>query len=275
MKRITIMVATKDRHSEISLLMQSLRTQSYTEWDLFIGDESQTPITNCHFLMSLIARLRHEGHGVEIIRNGISQGVCYIRNTLIDKNPWPENIYSARLDDDVVLDSDYLQKMMTVLKKYDIASGITPHMMSPIWERDVYNLGQYINDIELDKGVIKNYTDDCGMGYTTNHIMPATNFRSNAVYKTKITDDGVRYPLNLSHVGFREEAFFSLSSIIKGYKIGVHTGAMAWHIQSGSGGCRYPDYAECVSLDEKTFRKWVKTMYKKHGNFIKVYKRGL
>ena len=277
MKRITIMVATKDRHSELALLMQSLRTQTHDKWDLVIGDESQTPITTCQFIMTLIARLRHEGHGVEIIRNNVSQGVCYIRNTLIDNNPWPKNKYCARLDDDVILDENFLRYMMDVINTgYDIASGVTPHMMSPLWERDVIHLGKYINDISLNKkGEIINYTDDCGYGYTGSSILPATNFRSNAVYKTEITNKGVRYPITLSRVGFREEAFFSLNAIIKGYKLGVHTGAKAWHLQTSSGGCRYSNYADCVALDEKTFHKWVKTMFKKHGDFISNYKRGL
>ena len=277
-KRITIMVASKDRHSEISLLIQSLRTQTFQDWDLVIGDESKTPITACHFLMCLVGRLRHEGHGVEIIRNEVSQGVCFIRNTLIEKNPWPENEYSARLDDDVILEWDYLSRMTRVLEiGYDIASGITPHIIPPLWERnaDYLDASLIINNIELDnKGNITKYTDDCGVGYMQSITLPATNFRSNAVYKTEITEK-VRYPQHLTKVGFREEAHFSIRAILQGYKIGVDTGAIAWHVQSGSGGCRCSDYAECVQLDEQTFRKYVKKMFQKHGDFIKKYKEGL
>jgi len=274
MNRITIQVCSKDRHSELGLLLQSLRTQTFQDWDIIIGDESSTPIASCNFLIMLINRLKHEGHGVELIRHGTSQGVCFIRNVLIKKNPWIKNKYSARLDDDVILESNYLEKMVYGLKLgYDIMSGVTPTLNTPLWKRENKRVKPLINDIKIDsKGNITKYTDDCGIGYIDSDIIPATNFRSNAVYKTKVTNDNIKYPNNLTKVGFREEAFFSFSAILKGYKIGVDTGAIAWHLQSPSGGCRTPDYSECVQIDEQTFRKWVKRLYKKHGDFIKKYK---
>jgi glycosyltransferase involved in cell wall biosynthesis len=92
--RITIQVATRDRHSEVSLLLQSLRNQTFQDFDLIIADESQTPIQNCHFLMLMIARLQQEGHRVKLVRNDMPSGVCYIRNLLIKNNDFG-NKYSA------------------------------------------------------------------------------------------------------------------------------------------------------------------------------------
>ena len=274
--RITIQVGSKDRHSELALLLQSLRTQTFKEWDIVIGDDSGSPVTGCNFLAMLFNRLKHEGHGVQVLRSGTSQGVCFIRSILIKKNPWPKNKYSARLDDDVILEPDFLQRMIYGLEDgYDIMSGVTPTLNAPLWRRETKRVLPFINNVELDsKGSIKKYTDDCGVGYLEHSIVPATNFRSNAVYKTEVTDSGVDYPKILTKIGFREEAFFSFDAIIKGFKIGVDTGAIAYHLQTPSGGCRSPNYNECVQLDEQTFRKWVKKMFKKHGNFIKKYKEG-
>lgn len=274
-ERISIMVATKDRWSELALLIQSLRTQSYQNWDLIICDESSNPTVNSAFLSMLYARIQQEGHKLKIFTNAMQNGVCFARNLLIDANEF-DNKYSARLDDDVILERDYLRNCITVLQKgYHIASGITPHMAMSEWERLPVTVFPIINDIELDKeGNIIKYNDDCGYSYMLSNleesILPATNFRSNAVYLSGLD---LRYETNLSKVGFREEAFFSLRAILKGYKIGIHLGAKCYHFQTPSGGCRFPDYAQCVQQDEATFRKWVKDKFEEHGDFITEYRK--
>jgi glycosyltransferase involved in cell wall biosynthesis len=277
--RISIHICSKDRHSELALCLQSLRTQTYQDFDVLIADESQTPIQQCHFLMSIINRLKHEGHKVEVLRHVPSQGVCEARNYLLDNDKF-NNPLQARIDDDVVLDENYLDYMVIGLVEgphtngYDIMSGCTPHCASPVWERESRFVKPFINDIELDKkGNIKKYTDDCGYGYLSEgEIIPATNFRSNAVYKTSLIKKGVRYPKQLSKIGFREELWFSIKAILKGAKIGVIPNVYAWHIQTPSGGCRSPDYAECVKLDQETTEKWIRKLYAKHGDFIKKYR---
>jgi hypothetical protein len=274
--RITIQIATRDRHSEVGFLLQSLRTQSFQAFDIMIADESQTPIQNCYFLNMLFARLQQEGHKIKLIRNDVPKGVCGIRNLLIESNDF-DNEYSARFDDDVILEPDYLISMVRGLKMgYDLMSGVTPNMPTAEWERQPEILGNMINKLSLDKdGKIIEYTDDCGYSYETKnqYILPATNFRSNAVYKAKLEQDGIRYPDNLSPVGFREELWFSLKAILKGYKLGVDISAKAYHFQTPSGGCRFPDYPQKVQQDQATTEKWIKLMFDDYGDFISAYKK--
>ena len=100
MMRTTIHVTSKDRHSELALLIQSLRTQTNKDWDIMILDDaSGTPVTACHFLMSLLNRIKLEGHCVQLIRNEMSYGVCRARQLLIDKDEF-NNPLTCRLDDD-------------------------------------------------------------------------------------------------------------------------------------------------------------------------------
>ena len=118
-----------------------------------------------------------------------------------------------------------------------------------------------VNKIELsDEGDIKTYRDDCGYSYMKDgkSVFLAHQFRSNALIKRKLIDEGLRYELGLSPVGFREEAWFSLRTLMAGYKIVVDLQAVAWHAPCQSGGCRYPNYAVMVQSDEQVFRKWVK-----------------
>jgi len=271
MNRITVQVCSKDRHSELALLLQSLRTQSYQEWDLMILDDaSGSPISGCGFLMALTNRIKLENHKLKIIRNDFSKGVCMARNKLIESDTY-NNPLVCRLDDDVVLQYDYLERLVRVIEQgYDIASGVTPLMSYPEIKRANKFIDKIINKHELDKeGNLILNRDECGYCYEDEGIYLTHQFRSNALYKKEITDNGVRYPDILSFVGFREELWFSFRSIIKGYKIGVDVQAIVYHFQTSSGGTRCSNYFDNVKLDEETTKKQISKWYKKYGDFLK------
>ena len=261
--RITLHVCTRNRPTELALLLQSLRTQTFKNWDLVIIDESDYNLTDNHFLNCMLMRVYNEGHYVNICKNNLRLGVCNARNLAIEKDYF-NNEFICRVDDDVVLESNYLEKLLKVIKKgYDIASGVTPSMFNPIVERDVKHVKPIINRKLLDHefNIVK-YGDDCGVGYLSEDVISADEFRSCALMKKEVVQQ-VKYENNLSPVGFREEAFFSFRARQKGFKIGVNTKAIAWHIQCPSGGCRYPDYMQKVQSDDNYFRKWIKDFMSK------------
>ena len=84
-KTIAIAINVKDRPTELALLLQSLRTQTETNFDIFILDDgSSTLLTNYSFFAAIISRMRHDGHRIQLIRNNISKGVSLSRQQLID-----------------------------------------------------------------------------------------------------------------------------------------------------------------------------------------------
>ena len=263
--RISIHVCNRERHSELALLLQSLRTQIYQNWDVVILDENSTPIISNHFLMNLIARIRLEGHGVNIVEGSLKLGVCQARNMLLDKDYF-DNPLICRLDDDVIIEPDYLDRLIKVIKEgYDIASGVTPLMGNPSMKRQIKRVMPIINNKEIDKnGNITMMGDDCGGEFIEGKILPAREFRSCALIKKEVFKK-LRYETNLSPVGFREEAFLSFRAMWEGFKIGVDTHAKAYHLMTPVGGCRNPNYAEQVNSDHKYFEKWVKEEFKKRG----------
>lgn len=260
MNKVDILISTKDRATEMYGLMQSLRTQTFKNWDLYIADNaSGTQLTQFHFINSIVNRLRIEGHKIKIIRNNIDFGICYVRNMLnkiqIEEG---DGNYTLRIDDDILIENDYITKLFDVIDKgYDIASGITPLLTNPEWKREIKFLKGIINRIEIDdKGNLIIFGDDCGYGYIENEIIAAHHFRSSALYKSEINN--IKYPDNLSRYGFREESFFSLKALMKGYRIGVHTAAKAFHLQTLSGGGRLYATQDCIQSDDLIFREWVK-----------------
>ena len=202
--RVTIQIANKNRHTEVTLLLQSLRTQTFQNFDILIlDDNSGSPLMLSEFATAIIGRLQLENHKVKMIRRDTSFGVCNARNFLIENDTFGNKL-SCRLDDDVIIEPDYLQRLVDVIEKgYDIASGITPPMRMPDVIRENKFIGSIINKIEIDKeGKITKHNDDCGYAYLKEGIYPANEFRSCAVFKKEVFDK-LRYPDTLSSVGFR------------------------------------------------------------------------
>lgn len=273
--RVTVHVCTKDRHSELFGLLTSLKYQIYKNFDILILDDaSGTPITQCYFLGAIINRLKLEGHKVKIVRNDISFGCCAARNKCIDEDDFG-NEYVLRCDDDVLLESNYIEKLVNVIEVngYDMASGVVPLLAHPEIKREVRFIGSIMNEHKLDdKGNLIMNKDECAYCYLESKILPTHQYRTNCLYKSKINNE-IRYPDNLTSVAFREEGFHSFSAIIKGYKIGIDTSAVAFHLQTPSGGNRRTDYTECVKIDEQTWRSWIKKQFKKHGDFLSKYNK--
>lgn len=271
MNRITIQVCSRDRHSEVALLLQSLRSQTYQDWDIILLDDaSGTPLTQCNFIIPLINRIKFEGHKVKLIRNEFSKGVCGARNKLIEVDTY-NNAYACRLDDDVVVEPDYLERLVKVIEQhgYDMATGVVPLVANPEFERDTELLDKTICLHKFDEeGNLIERKDELAYCYTDEAILDCDQFRTNCLYKSEIQEK-IKYPDTLSHVGFREELWFSFRARIQGYKIGADLNAKAFHFQTPSGGTRSGEYSQNVALDEETTNNWLKKMYKEHGDFLK------
>jgi GT2 family glycosyltransferase len=175
------------------------------------------------------------------------------------------------LDDDCIVENDYLEKLLMVINEgFDLASGVTPPMAGNLLERDTRFVMPVINRVFIDKdGFIVN-SDDCGFKYAEDKIIITDHFRSCALYKKSVCEK-VRYEDNLANSGFREEEFFSFRMILEGFKLGVHTGAIAWHLQAQSGGDRKPDYTNHALINQKLLNRFVIKQFEKNGNFIEKY----
>lgn len=272
-KKLVIHICTKDRPTEVALLLQSLRTQTFQDFNILILDDAGgTSIQNYYFVQYFAQRLKKEKHNVIVIRNDVSKGVSGARQQLVEwsmeKGKEP---FICRLDDDVVLERDYLEKLFMVIDKgYDIASGITPAFVGPEMKREVRFVEPIIGYCEFgDDGKLKYAGDDCGFDYLEGRILLAPHFRSCALYKKEIHEKGIDYKSRLSKHGFREEHIFSFKAIIAGFNIGVHTGANALHLMTPSGGER--PTTNMTEFNQQIFDETVKKMYEKHGDFLKEY----
>jgi len=210
---------------------------------------------NCLFSM-----IKQE-HKLFVKRTDFCEGVSNARQKIIE---WVKEMpfkykYYARVDDDVILEPDYLERLKLVLNLgYDLASGITTGCQPGI-RRDPKFLKGIVNRVILDKD--GNYImngDDCGMPYTESVILPAHHFRSCALYRAEIHDKANYTPTPLSWHGFREEQIFSYRVIMAGFKIGVDTGAVNYHQMTPSGGERGTQTSENVAFNQKMLEEFTR-----------------
>jgi len=270
--RITVHLASKDRPQEVTLFLQSLRTQTHQNWDIIILDDgSGTPLHHNFCFQRIVEQIKLEGHRVKVMRNEFSYKVCAARNKIIDNDNFG-NPYVFRGDDDTILEPDVFERLLIVIKGgYDLASGIIPNMGQPLIKRETKHVKPIISEIKLnEEGEPVYIGDDCGFGYYEDEVIPIHHFRTYFLYKSEIQKK-IRYEAGISQTGYREEAFFSIRCILEGYKLGVDTGCIIWHVRSPSGGARDGEYRRKTMANEYKFKLWCKRLYAKHGDFMEKY----
>jgi glycosyltransferase involved in cell wall biosynthesis len=275
MHKVDIMICSKDRPTEIFGLLQSLRTQTFQNFDVYIMDDrSGQPIQIFNFVQVIINRLKLENHFVTIWRNEIPYGVTRLRQIMVDKIlEVGTGDLILRLDDDNLLEPDFIEKLVeTIDAGYDIAGCLVPHCAIPFIKRETKYVKPFISDVRLnEKGEIIYFGDDCGCEYIEKEIIPSPNFRSMALIKKKVHQK-VKYEDNLGFCSYREEQFFSFRALLEGFKIGIHTGAVAYHLATPSGGERTQAYSDGLQTNHELLNRWCQKIFAEKGDFLQKYR---
>ena len=259
-KETAVMVCVRDRPTELAMLLTSLYTQTYKDFDVYIlDDQSGTPLQTYHFFNCIVNLFKMQGFKIYILRTDFPHGVSKARQRLVDEALKKDYKYLCRIDDDVYLEPDFISRLIRVIETgYDLASGVTPPMAGPTFIRDpkFLTIG---NKVVLDnEGNYILNNDDFGMLYTDSKILPAHHFRSSALYKSEIHKKVNYLPTKLSKHGFREEQIFSYKCLMEGFKIGIDTRAIAWHQMTPSGGERFVESNELVKFNENILKEFTK-----------------
>jgi len=261
MAKVAVVIGTRDRPTELALLLQSLRTQTFQNFDIFIlEDQSGTSWQNYHFLNMMINRVKLENHRVTIKRTPYHYGVSKAREESVQMALKSKTYYDylCRVDDDVILEPDFIERLIKVIEKgYDIASGVTPQFIST-FKRDVDKV-DIANKLIIKDGVRVYDGDDCGLEYIGEKIVPCHHFRSSALIKREVHEQVKYYPTKLTKHGFREETMFSLNAALKGFKMGVDLQAIAWHLCTPSGGERFADQQQLAQFNQEVLNDFIKT----------------
>lgn len=284
MERLSVHIVSKDRPTELAICLTSLYNQSFKDWDLIVVDDcSRIPYSKHYYIHSIINRMKYDGHGVKFLRNEVSNGVAAARNTAVDVDNWNE--YCVRVDDDSLMDVDYLQRLYDIVtgevsfegvKPSEIGGvgGVVPNLVSPEHCRDS-NLFDVFNKITYSPDGELSFADDGGLTYIPGGVMLSHHLRSSFLFRKSAFKAVGGFPGFLGHVSFTEETWFCLKLLYEGYVLLTDTDAKCWHLRSPGGGCRASDYKEQVEAAREKFSYHFKNRFKREGlPFVhEVYKK--
>jgi len=262
--RVSVHIATRDRATELAQLLTTLRMQTFKDWDLVIVDGSKpSPLENTKFVKDCLNRLSCEGHGIQYITEDVPLGVCQARNRALFEDKW-EVDKIVRIDDDSILEPDYLQRLHDLSRGNNIGGvgGVVPQWAAPPAYRNPDVLKGIFNQVKFNKGKLE-MSDDGGYQYTPNTILPSHHLRSSFMFNRKAALEVKGFSTEYGTVGFREETDFCLKLLMKGYRLLTDTGAIAWHNTCQSGGVRSPDYIDQVQRADKRFHKKFEYLWEK------------
>ena len=261
--RLSVHVITNNRHNTLALLLESLRKQSFKEWDLVVLDNNrEVKITQDYMISCLFNRLQYEGHRIHVIDNSKDEGsrdVGRYRNMVVDGDPFAAYPYKkdqnrtneigVRVDDDSVLEANFLEILahgftnnyLGVGDIVGIVGGICPYFFQPVTHAPLPAKFNQVNS-KFD------WTDHCVYFFRmldekgndrhwTTTFYESGHIRSNYAYRIDLAKN-IKWPEYTGHTGFTEETTFCVKAWMLGYKVLINPNAIAWHLAYPSGGGR-------------------------------------
>jgi len=105
--RVTLVIATHDRHEYLLSAVDSAARQTYPAVDLVIADDGSTSPR----LLEMLDALEKDGYRV---LRGAHRGVSAAVNDAVAANP---SVYFMRLDDDDVIDPPYIEEAVQIAER--------------------------------------------------------------------------------------------------------------------------------------------------------------
>ena len=250
--RVSVHICTKNRAGELFGCLVSLWNQTFTDWDLILVDSGQD-VRSWKMVFDILMRFKLDGHGVKYLRDDSGKGIGRSRNIAIENDDW--NDLCVRVDDDSVMDKDYIENLQCAYdclevecdaqlhklnRKIGAIGGVVPLLGQPKIYRylpKIFNEFKYNEtgeDVVIeDDGGCHFYEGREVMGLTESH-----HLRSSFLFNKKAAIEVGMHPENLGSSGFREETDFCARLLVGGYKLYTTPLAICWHVQAQSGGVR-------------------------------------
>lgn len=236
-ERVAVTIATKNRPAYLAALLGSLVTQTCTNWDLIINDQSDTAVMETAVVRDLLTLLEAQGHSVKIFA---SQHAAARYQECLDATP-PEIEFIHRIDDDVLLTPTYLENVMrpfyffpdkplaavggclggTSTQTLSLSSALEQPRWYPRIDKPSWRLqGHFYHEREC---IEMESLWGCAMCYRRSAV--------NAVGGWAVAGQSQQI--------FREDSDMSARLLVAGYELMVTTEARAWHLVAPDGGSRH------------------------------------
>ena len=266
---LTIGIPVKDRPVELALLLQSLLNQTFQNFSvLLVNDCQENDFLNKNSTVQGLLKLLESGGAPVTIVAGDHKGPQYCGQQILE-NAAAELIF--RLDDDVVLLPDCLQKLLAVLTAgYD---AVGPIYLDPRREMRDQSIPAGTSRQDLIKMGRIYWKEDLFLSgilqvnlLPTEEPVPVEHLNSGFLYRKAAAQRAGGYFLGYSVVGHREETDISYRMFRSGAKLAVAPAARAYHFHPAYGGIRETKgnlmHKNLWDSDERIFRErmrgWMK-----------------
>ena len=277
--RLSLQILNANRIGELDILLSSLLSQTYKEWDLILLDESDTPSIKHKHINDLIKRIRCEGHGVIYKHTEAINNIGQSRNNCYDIDLF-KNELCVRIDDDSYCDVNYLKYLVTTYKhlskKHNVGAvgGIVPVLGNPSIKKKIPKI---FNETIVDKeGNILDMADDGGMDFNvkegSNVMMPSHHLRSSFLFTRTAYESVKGHPVEYGFNGFREETDFTMKMLFAGFSLYTNVLAVCYHLRAGGGSRQksQQEYMNLVKINDEHFRKKIKYWIQTKGNLFNL-----
>jgi len=116
MALVDVLIPTCGRKTGLAVVLASLFNQTHTDFDIIISDQTEESqaYLDSHEIATLIGALRWRGHQVATHRHLPRRGMAEQRHFLLSQS---QARYVHFIDDDVLLEADTLQRMLSVIER--------------------------------------------------------------------------------------------------------------------------------------------------------------
>jgi glycosyltransferase involved in cell wall biosynthesis len=237
--RIEIGVPTRNRPSCLLLLLQSLRQQTCTNWDLtVIDDNDEALLLDDIVFRRLLWLVEQEGHRWRVVR-GIRSGPQHAHNIVLVS---ADHDLVLRIDDDLVPQPTFIECLLSTflhfgqMQAVGAVGGVFPLPHS-----------SRLADHEMTDEV-RSATADYGPfeAVSQRHLHPGGkpwlvhSLYSSFLYDRHAVEQSGGFPISFSRRGEKEETDTTVRLVFRGKSVIVAPQAVAWHLEAPSGGVRLP-----------------------------------
>ncbi len=254
---ISIIIPTYNRADVLQKAIKSYLNQKYVD-EILIIDDASTDSTE-----KVIEELKKNHSVIKSLKHDTNKGLAASR---IDGIMKTKNDYILFGEDDVVLENDYVEKLLNCLRLHD--AGIVGGRIIPVYEN------------EDKKDAVTRWN---------NSKLPLIDFRyfegNFSVKKEKDIDVPFLHAIYLANKNvynnielrtyykgneYREETDLQISVLKNGHKIVFCPGAICYHLPKSKG-----NNGGCHSMNKVSYEYWTiknnNLFLKRHHQFLKTY----
>ena len=233
MQRVSVTLPTRNRPGYVFQCLSSLLSQTFTDWDLVIVDDSDPRLTEYVEFKFLCQLMEHYGHAVSLFL-GEGLGITQSWQRGLEHS---ESALGQRLEDDVWLEPTYLERLYQVITRDENIAAVAGSNPNPFQQPTRIEVDPFPNCmieqkdslIPIDGQATLLQTDKT---YSVCHLHGLFMYRKEAVQRVG------GFATHTSRFGHRDETDLSLRLYFAGYEILVYPRARLWHSEAPHGGSR-------------------------------------